>query len=123
MAEERWCAWITQHPQPSDLVHEQRGDDVPRQDSQSPQEADEVDHVGVVLVAHVAQHAALFVVQEGAVDQSAVDQPVLKQVWKKKTGGGGVGGEDGGGREELENLLMETVILPFCSAEAQPDDF
>lgn len=58
--------------------------------------------------------------QEGAVDQSAVDQPVLEQVWKKKTGGGGVGGEDGGGREELENLLV--VILPFCSAEAQPDD-
>lgn len=61
--------------------------------------------------------------QEGAVDQSAVDQPVLEQVWKKKTGGGGVEGEDVGGREELENPLVETVILPFRSAEAQPDDF
>lgn len=72
---------ITQHPQSSDLVHEQRRHDVAWQHSQRAQETDKVDHVGIVLVADIAEQAALLVVQEGAVDQSAVDQPVLEEIW------------------------------------------
>lgn len=71
--------FLTQHPQTSDFVHEQSRHDVPRQDSQRAQETHKVDHVGVVLIAEV-QQAALFVMQEGAVDEAAVDQPVLKQI-------------------------------------------
>lgn len=89
---------ITQHPEPSDLVHEQRRDDVPRQNGQSSQKTDKVDHVGVVLVADVTEHAALFVVQESAVYQSAVDQSVLKKIWNHMTGEGGEA--DDGEKEE-----------------------
>lgn len=87
MAAPRWSVVITQHPEPSDLVHEQRGDDVPGQNGQSSQKTDKIDHVGVVLVADVTEHAALFVVQESAVDQSAVDQSVLKKIWNIRWGG------------------------------------
>lgn len=70
---------LTQHPQASNFVHEQSGHDVPRQDSQRAQKTNKVDHVGIVLIAEV-QQAALFVMQEGAVDEAAVNQPVLKQI-------------------------------------------
>lgn len=74
---------LTQHPQASDFVHEQSRHDVPRQDSQRAQETDKIDHVGVVLIAEV-QQAALFVMQEGAVDEAAVDQSVLEQIWTEE---------------------------------------
>lgn len=70
---------LTQHPQTSNFVHEESGHNIPRQDSQRAQETHKVDHVGVVLITEV-QQAALFVMQEGAVDEAAVDQPVLKQI-------------------------------------------
>lgn len=87
-----WWLRITQHPEAPDLVHEQRGDDVPGQNGQSSQETDKVDHVGVVLVTDVAEHAALFVVQESAVYQSAVDQSVLEKIWTEGPGRGWRGG-------------------------------
>lgn len=70
---------LTQHPQASNFVHEQSRHDVPGQDRQRAEKTDKVDHVGVVLVAEV-QQAALFVMQEGAVDEAAVDQPVLEEI-------------------------------------------
>lgn len=63
---------LTQHSQASNFVHKQSRHNVPRQDSQCAKEADKVDHVGVVLITEV-QQAALFVMQEGAVDEAAVD--------------------------------------------------
>lgn len=73
-------AYPTEHPQPSNLVHEQRGHDVARQHGQGAQEADEVDHVGIVVIAYVAEQTAFFVVQESAVDELTVNQAVLEKV-------------------------------------------
>lgn len=117
---------VTQHPEPSDLVHEQRRDDVPGQDGQSSQKTDKVDHVGVVLVADVAEHAALFVVQESAVDQSAVDQSVLKKVWSNVTGegGGGEEEEEDGGREDKRRVWSEKLLVQnvaSCFALLRPN--
>lgn len=83
----RPIAHVTQHPQPSDLVHQQRRDDVARQHGQGAQETDEVDHVGIVVIADVTEQAALFVVQERAVDELAVDQPILEEVWSERREG------------------------------------
>lgn len=79
-------AHITQHPQPSDLVHEQRRDDVARQHSQGAQETDKVDHVGIVIITDIAEQAAFFVVQESAVHELAVDQPILKEICGERRG-------------------------------------
>lgn len=76
----------TKHPQPSDLVHEQRRDDVAWQHSQGTQETDKVDHVGIIFIAYVTEQAALFVVQESAVDELTVDQPVLEKICEEKEG-------------------------------------
>lgn len=75
--------WIslTQHPQAPNFVHQQSRDDVARQHGQSAEEVDKVYHVGIVEVVAEVQHAALLVVQKGAVDQFAVDKPVFEQVW------------------------------------------
>lgn len=70
---------VTQHPQASNLIHEQSRYDVPGQHGQGAQEADEVDHVGIVVVAEI-QQAALFIVQESAVDELAVDQAELEEI-------------------------------------------
>lgn len=89
-AELLWVVWpLTQHPQPADFVHEQRRHNVARQHGQRAQETDKVDHVGIVLVADVAEQAALLVVQEGAVDQAAIDQPVLEEIWDGRRRGTG----------------------------------
>lgn len=110
---------VTQHPEPPDLVHEQRGDDVPGQNGQSSQKTDKIDHVGVVLVADVAEHAALFVVQKSAVDQSAVDQPVLKKIWNVRCGGGVEDGV-GGWKRRDEGNFNEMSILREDEASFAP---
>lgn len=69
----------TQHAQAADLVHEQGRDNVSGEHGQGAQEADKVDHVGVVVVAEV-QLAALLVVQECAVHHPAIDELVLKEI-------------------------------------------
>lgn len=81
----RGACFVTQHPQASDLIHEQGRHDVPRQYSQSAQETDEVYHVCIVLVTEV-QQAALFILQESAVDELAVDQAVLEEIWNEERG-------------------------------------
>lgn len=62
-----WCFEVlTQHGQASDFVHEKRRHNVPRQHSEGPQEIDEVNPVGTVVI--VKRHLApRLVVGEGAV--------------------------------------------------------
>lgn len=116
---------ITQHPQPANLVHEQRRDDVAWQHSQGAQETDKVDHVGIVVITDVTEQAALFVVQESAVDELGVDQPILEEIWGKEREGcveedGERGDRQGAGLKGListVNLLtgwgekMQTVVI------------
>lgn len=72
---------LTKHPEPANLVHKQGRHDVPGKHSQRPQEADKVHHVGAFAGPCHVQRAALLVVQERAVHQTAVHKLVLKQVW------------------------------------------
>lgn len=67
-ARSRPCFYaLTQHGQASNFVHEKRRHDVPRQHSKGPQEIDEVNPVGTVVV--VKRHLATrLVVGERAVD-------------------------------------------------------
>lgn len=71
----------TYYSDSSYLVHEQCGDDVARQHSQTAQEADHVDD-DVVLLLEV-QMAALFRVEEGGVLHPTVFELLLPEVWRE----------------------------------------
>lgn len=77
---------LTQHGQASHFVHEKSGHDVTRQHGQGPQEVDEVDPVGTVVV--IKRHLATrLVVHERAVDHlRAVDQLGVIDVWPDDNG-------------------------------------
>ena len=75
---------LTKHSEPANLVHEQSGHNVPRKHSQRPQEADKIHHVGAFTRPRHVQGAALLVVQECAIHQTAVHKLVLKQVWGRR---------------------------------------
>lgn len=70
---------LTYDSDPSDLVHEQRRDDVARQHSQTAQEADHIDD-DVILLLEV-QVTALLRVEEGGVLQSTFFEFFLPQIW------------------------------------------
>lgn len=75
-------AGLTYYPDPSYLVHEQCGDDVARQHSQTAKEADHVDD-DVVLLLEV-QMAALLRVEEGGVLHSTVFELLVPEVWREQ---------------------------------------
>lgn len=75
---------VTYDLDPANLVHEERRDDVAWQNSQTAQEANQVNQ-NVILLKCV-QVAAMFVVLEGGVLHLTVDEPVLPQVYREQEG-------------------------------------
>lgn len=64
---------LTQHAQPPDFVHQEGGDYVARQHSQSPEEVNKVDPVGTVVVIE-CDLAARLIVCKCAVDHRRADK-------------------------------------------------